>query len=62
MSTEASPFPSRAFAQEAIAARVARVQAQAPAARAQEVDGVHDLRVASRRLRAALRVMRPRQA
>ena len=59
MSTETIPPGSAAFVREAIATRVARVQAQAAAARLQEVDGVHDLRVASRRLRAALKVLEP---
>ena len=58
MSTDSSPSAFD-FVQQAITERVARVKKQAEPARAQDIDGVHDLRVASRRLRAAVKVFQP---
>lgn len=59
-SLEWADMPEAAvFVSEALSPRAARVHDLAAAARAHEVEGVHDLRVASRRLRAALRACRP---
>lgn len=57
MSTDSNPSAFD-FVQQAITERVARVQQQAEPARAQDIDGVHDLRVASRRLRAAVKLFK----
>jgi len=54
---QAPPSPTDAdLVTESLATRIARVSAFVEGVRAADVDAVHDMRVASRRLRAALRV------
>ena len=58
MQTTAVHMLSARFVAEAISSRVANLRKHAELVRREDIEGIHDMRVASRRLRAALSEMR----